>query len=73
LTMNQAFAKLVTVMGIGLVDAVTMCSASPARALGLQGLGAIATGATADLVVLDRDLNVTHTFIAGGLVHQRTP
>jgi N-acetylglucosamine-6-phosphate deacetylase len=71
LTMNQAFAKLVTAMGIGLVDAVTMCSTTPARALGLQGLGTITTGAIGDLVVLDRDLNVTHTFIAGGLVYQR--
>jgi N-acetylglucosamine-6-phosphate deacetylase len=72
LTMNQAFAKLVTAMGVGLVDAAAMCSATPARALGLQGLGAITTGSTADLVVMDRDLGVTHTFIAGALVYQRT-
>jgi N-acetylglucosamine-6-phosphate deacetylase len=69
LTMNQAFAKLVTSMGVALVDAVTMCCTTPARALGLEQLGTIAQGALADLVVMDRNLNVTHTFIAGTLVH----
>ena len=71
LTMDQAFARLVTTMGVGLVDAVTICSTTPARALGLDGLGAIRTGATADLVVMNRALDVTHTFIAGALVHQK--
>jgi N-acetylglucosamine-6-phosphate deacetylase len=71
LTMDQAFARLVTTMGVGPVDAVAMCAATPARALGLQGLGAIASGKTADLVVLDRNLRVTHTFIAGALVYRR--
>jgi N-acetylglucosamine-6-phosphate deacetylase len=67
--MNQAFAKLVTSMGVGLVEAVAMCCTTPARALGLSGLGTIAEGALADLVVMDRNLNVTHTFIAGTMVH----
>ncbi len=71
LTMDRAFERLVTTMGVDLVDAATICASTPARALGLQGLGTIAPGATADLVVLDRDLHVTHTFIAGALVHPR--
>jgi N-acetylglucosamine-6-phosphate deacetylase len=68
LTMDRAFAKLVSSMGLSIVDASTVCSTTPARALNLQGLGVIARGATADLVVLDRDLNVVHTFLAGSLV-----
>jgi N-acetylglucosamine-6-phosphate deacetylase len=56
-------------MGVGLVDAATICATTPARALGLQGFGAITAGAVADLVVMDRELKVTHTFIAGALVH----
>jgi N-acetylglucosamine-6-phosphate deacetylase len=71
LTMDRAFAKLVTAMGLSLVDAATVCATTPARALNLQGLGVIAPGATADLVVLDRDLNVVHTFLAGTLVWSR--
>jgi N-acetylglucosamine-6-phosphate deacetylase len=69
LTMDQAFARLVTTMDVGLVDAATICATTPARALGLQGFGTITAGAIADLVVMDRELRVTHTFIAGALVH----
>jgi N-acetylglucosamine-6-phosphate deacetylase len=72
LTMDRAFAKLVTAMGLSLVDAVTVCATTPARALHLRGLGVIAKGATGDLVVLDRDLTVVHTFIGGVLTWSRT-
>ena len=65
LTLNRAFARLVTLMGCSLVDAAIMCSTTPARALGLQGFGVVAAGTTADLTVLDRDLNVVQTYIGG--------
>jgi N-acetylglucosamine-6-phosphate deacetylase len=68
LTMDRAFSLLVTSVGLGVVDAVTICSSTPARALGLQDLGIIAVGALADLVVLDRQLQVVHTFINGARV-----
>jgi N-acetylglucosamine-6-phosphate deacetylase len=59
------------VMGLSVVDAVTICATTPARALHLRGFGVIAQGATADLVVLDRDLKVVHTFIGGVLAWSR--
>ena len=68
LTMDRAFAKLVTVVGLSLVDAAVACSTTPARELQLHGLGVIAPGATADLVVMDRQLNVVRTYIGGRLV-----
>jgi N-acetylglucosamine-6-phosphate deacetylase len=68
LTMDRAFAKLVTEMGVSLVDAATMCATTPARALGLQGLGSIEAGAAADLVVLNRQLEVVRTFVGGQCV-----
>jgi N-acetylglucosamine-6-phosphate deacetylase len=71
LTMDQAFAKLVNVIGVSVLDAATVCSTTPARALGLRDLGVIAKGALADLAVLDDDFRVTHTFIAGHLVEPR--
>jgi N-acetylglucosamine-6-phosphate deacetylase len=67
LTMDRAFAKLVTAAGLSLVDAAIACSTTPARELQLHGLGVIAPGATADLVVLDRELNVVRTYVAGQL------
>jgi len=72
LTMDRAFAMLVSVMGLGLVDAATVCATTPARALGLQGFGVIAAGVTADITVLTRELTVAQTWIAGQLVHQRS-
>jgi N-acetylglucosamine-6-phosphate deacetylase len=70
LTMDRAFARLVSETGLSLQDAATVCSTTPARALGLQGLGVIAPGAIADLVVLDRDLRVVQTWVAGTLAYE---
>jgi N-acetylglucosamine-6-phosphate deacetylase len=67
LTMDRAFAKLTAEVGLSLSEAAMVCSTTPARALGLQGLGVISQGAIADLVVLDRDLRVVQTWIAGTL------
>jgi N-acetylglucosamine-6-phosphate deacetylase len=67
LTMDRAFANLTIRTGLSLVDAAVVCSTTPARALGLQGLGVIAEGAIADLAVLDRELRVVQTWISGSL------
>ena len=67
LTMDRAFSKLVTAVGLTLVDAATLCSTTPARELRMHGLGVIAPGAMADIVLLDRDLNVVRTYVAGEL------
>lgn len=72
LTMDRAFAKLTSEIGLSLVDAATVCSTTPARALALQGFGVLAAGAIADLVVLDRDLRVVQTWIAGTLAWGRS-
>ena len=72
LTMDRAFAKLASEVGLSLPDAATVCATTPARALGLQGFGVLAPGAIADLVVLDRDLRVVQTWIAGTLAYERS-
>ncbi|HEY0876498.1 MAG TPA: N-acetylglucosamine-6-phosphate deacetylase [Vicinamibacterales bacterium] len=65
LTMDRAFSVLVKRMGFTLLEAAQMCSTTPARELGLHGLGVIAPDAIADLVVLDQDLQVVETYISG--------
>lgn len=65
MALGEAFRLLVEHARIALVDAVHICSTSPARSLGLHGFGVLAEGAHADLVVLDRGLNVRRTFVAG--------
>jgi len=70
LTMDRAFARLTSEVGISLSEAATVCATTPARALGLQGFGVLAPGAAADLVVLDRDLRVVQTWVAGTLAYE---
>jgi N-acetylglucosamine-6-phosphate deacetylase len=71
LTMDRAFRMLVGTMGLPLVDAVTLCSTTAARELGLVGHGVLAPEAWADLVVLDANLTVIQTYVAGQLVYAR--
>jgi N-acetylglucosamine-6-phosphate deacetylase len=71
LTMDRAFQMLVGQAGLSLVDAATICATTPARELGLVGHGILTLGAVADLVVLDAQLTVVQTYIAGQLVYAR--
>jgi N-acetylglucosamine-6-phosphate deacetylase len=71
LTMDRAFAFLTGPVGLGLVEAAQLVATTPARDLGLQGHGVIAAGAVADLVVLDRRLNVVETYVGGRRVYMR--
>jgi len=70
-TMDRVFEVLVAQVGLSLVDAATVCATTPARELGLVGYGLLAPGSAADLVVLDSQLAVVQTYIAGQLVYAR--
>lgn len=67
LTMDGAFRMLI---GIGLTawEASRMCSGTPCEALGLHGMGVIAAGHVADLVVMDHGFRVKQTWLAGRLI-----
>jgi N-acetylglucosamine-6-phosphate deacetylase len=68
LTMDAALRRAVHA-GISLVDAVTMASATPARAVGVgREVGALTPGMRADLVVLDTNLRVRRVMRAGSWV-----
>jgi N-acetylglucosamine-6-phosphate deacetylase len=70
-TMDQLFraaAGLGSDRDAALAAAVQMTATTPARALGLDRAGCLRTGADANLVVLDRDLQVTRV-MAGGEWH----
>ena len=52
--------------GVPLEAAVYAASTAPARAIGMDGtIGSLAEGKCADLVVLDRDLNLKAVYIDG--------
>ena len=71
LTMDRAFRMLVHTMGVPVVDAVMVCSTTPARELGLDQQGAIEVGALADLTVLDEHLQVVMTLVGGHVAYTR--
>jgi N-acetylglucosamine-6-phosphate deacetylase len=68
-TMDAVFRFLVREVGMSLSDASQLCATTPASELDLADFGAIRRDAIADLVILDRDLRVERTYIAGRLVY----
>jgi N-acetylglucosamine-6-phosphate deacetylase len=71
LTMDRAFQMLVGTIGLSIVDAAMLCATTPARELALVGHGILAADAAADLVILDANLQVVQTYVAGQLVYAR--
>jgi N-acetylglucosamine-6-phosphate deacetylase len=72
LTMDGAFRMLVG-LGFTLWEAARMCASTPSESLGLVHSGSIAAGHRADLVVMDRNLRVKQTYIAGVAVLEPSP
>jgi N-acetylglucosamine-6-phosphate deacetylase len=63
-TMDRAIRELVA-LGASVPEAVAAATTAPARLLGRADLGVLAPGARADVVVLDDDLHVVRTLVAG--------
>lgn len=68
LTMDQALRNLVEVLGLGLPEASRRVSTHAADYLGLPDRGRLAPGAWADVVVLDRDLELTAVYAQGAAI-----
>ena len=64
-TMDRVFRCLVRDAGCDVVQASVMTSTTPARVLGLSGMGVIEVGAAADLVILNGELEVVSTLVGG--------
>jgi N-acetylglucosamine-6-phosphate deacetylase len=72
LTLDRAVRYQVEEAGAPLALAVRFATENPARAAGLaRSRGAIGAGKRADLVLLDRELRVKATLLAGELVYLR--
>jgi N-acetylglucosamine-6-phosphate deacetylase len=68
-TMDQLFRNVAEIgpdLDTSLAAAAQMTSATPARALGLEHVGMLRTGYDANLVVLDREFQVTAAMVRGG-------
>jgi N-acetylglucosamine-6-phosphate deacetylase len=65
LTMDLALRNLVDHLDMGLAEASARVSTHAADHLGLAARGRLAPGAWADVVVLDRDLNLKDVYVEG--------
>lgn len=71
LTLSVAVRNMRRHTGADVVSLFRMASATPARAVGLfDRRGSIAPGKAADLVILDRDLQVRGVVLGGGLIRR---
>jgi N-acetylglucosamine-6-phosphate deacetylase len=71
LTLDEAVRNLVAFTGCSVPEALGAVTRVPARLLGLDDKGVIAPDAVADLVLLDGDLEVVATIVAGRLAYLR--
>ena len=66
LDMAQAVRNVAALPNMNLISAVRMASTTPAKFLGLDAsIGHITAGYDADFVLLDKDINLQKTWIAG--------
>jgi len=68
LTPLDSLKNAVNLFGQPLAVASIICARTPARLLGLNK-GEIAIGKDADLIVVDRDLELRHTIVAGAVIY----
>ena len=72
LTMDAAVRNMVAWGRISAADALTMASTIPARLVGRDDLGRLEPSAQADLVILDPDLTIAETWMAGDRIFSRS-
>ena len=65
LTMDEAVRNCVNLAEATIAEACRMASEVPARVMGQSAKGRLAPGCDADLVLLDEDLRVLATYVAG--------
>jgi len=72
LTMDAAVRNAIEMVGVDLSMAVRMASANPAKVLRMDDTkGQIKTGYDADMLLLDKELEVQQTWVSGKSVFQR--
>ena len=71
-TADRLVRTMITLAEIPLEDAVKMISATPARILGVQDKkGTLAVGKDADILIFDKNIQISMTMINGNIVYQK--
>ena len=72
LSMDIAVGNMINMLGISIVDAVTMASTTPSAVIGLENSkGRIEVGYDADISVLDRTYRAKITVIQGEILYEK--
>lgn len=72
LPLNKMVKRMMEFTGISLPDALKMVTINPAKVLGIDNRkGSIGEGKDADLVIMDKDLNVDMTIVGGEVVYRK--
>lgn len=72
LRMNDAVKNIQKTLNISLEEAIDFATINPARNMGVEKFkGSLDIGKDADYIVIDRNLNVIKTYIAGNLVYSK--
>lgn len=70
LTMDKAVRNMISMVGVPLKEAIQMATINPAKCLGVEGRkGSLAAGKDADIVILDKKLEVKLTMVKGKIVY----
>ena len=65
-TMDRLIRTYVQEAGVPLSDVARMASETPARVMGIfDRKGSLAPGKDADMMIMDKDLNLTHVVMMG--------
>lgn len=70
MTQLRSFQNAVFKWGQSVPQASMLCSGTPSRVLGLHHKGYLAAGMDADILVLDRELNLKMTIVQGQIAYQ---
>ncbi len=71
LTMDVAVKNAVSMLNVDLPLAVKMASTNPAKVLSLKNKGLIKKGFDADIVILDKKLDIVKTFVKGECCYEK--
>jgi len=70
-TMGKCVRNIVKFVGLSIQDAVKMATINPAKVIGVDDKkGSLTKGKDADIVILDKDVNVVMTVVGGRIVYE---
>ncbi|NBB19843.1 N-acetylglucosamine-6-phosphate deacetylase [Runella sp. CRIBMP] len=71
-TFDRLVRNMVSLADVSLLEAVRMASTTPARIMGVDHRkGVLAKGKDADIVIFDKDINVSRTMVGGTVVFKK--